>query len=138
MFGLTFEKLLVLCVVAALILGPRRLPDYARSLARFTRSARERWENSRETIEQDLGVSLQSASWERLDPRRYDPRRIIRDALREPTLAPDHTTPVAAEIAASDTAVEAEPTPNVAAPPEQPSPPTDEATDQPRPLASPA
>ena len=40
-FGLTIEKLLLIGLVAALIVGPERLPRYAESLAGFTRRARD-------------------------------------------------------------------------------------------------
>ena len=40
-FGITIEKLLLIGLVAALVIGPERLPRYAESLAGFTKRARE-------------------------------------------------------------------------------------------------
>jgi sec-independent protein translocase protein TatB len=77
MFGLTFEKLLVITVVAGFVLGPRRLPLYAAALAAFARDLRAYVDATRARAERDLGVPLH------VDPRRYDPRRIVRDALED-------------------------------------------------------
>ena len=37
MFGLTFEKILLIAVVAAFIIGPTKLPLYAAKLGQFVR-----------------------------------------------------------------------------------------------------
>ena len=84
MFGLTFEKLFVIVVVATFVVGPEQLPVYARKVADAVRALRAFVESSRLQAERDLGVPLARADWESLDPRQYDPRRIVRDALREP------------------------------------------------------
>ena len=39
-FGLTIEKLLMIGVIAAFVVGPERLPRYAEALANFTKRAR--------------------------------------------------------------------------------------------------
>lgn len=36
---------------------------------------------ARETIKEEAGVDLDAVDWKKLDPRQYDPRRIIREAL---------------------------------------------------------
>jgi sec-independent protein translocase protein TatB len=77
MFGLTFEKLLVIAIVAGLVIGPRRLPVYAAQLAAFVRDLRRFIESTRTRAEDELGLP---PDW-RADLRRYDPRRIVRDAL---------------------------------------------------------
>lgn len=79
MFGLTFEKLLVLALIAAVIVGPSRLPQYAHRLAELIRSVRSFLDAARERTEAETGVSLEE--WKQMDPRRYDPRRIVREAL---------------------------------------------------------
>ncbi|MGW9113670.1 hypothetical protein [Microbacterium sp. NPDC055683] len=85
MFGLTFEKLLVLALIAAVIVGPSRLPQYAHRLAELIRSVRSFLDAARERTEAETGVSLEE--WKQMDPRRYDPRRIVREALVAPTEA---------------------------------------------------
>ena len=81
MFGLTFEKLFVVAVLAALIIGPHRLPQMARRAGELLRGLRAFVESTRAQAESDLGVPLDRARWETVDLRQYDPRRIVRDAL---------------------------------------------------------
>src|SRR6187402_1203511 len=80
-FGLTIEKLLVIGVIAALIVGPERLPRYAESLARLTTRAREYLRTAKTRVKDEMGEDFEDVDWRTLDPRRYDPRRIIREAL---------------------------------------------------------
>ncbi len=79
MFGLTFEKLFLVAIIAGVVLGPQRLPDYAHQLARTVRALRDFVESTRGTAEHEMGIPTS------LDLRQYDPRRIVRDALNEPT-----------------------------------------------------
>ncbi|MEI3867814.1 twin-arginine translocase TatA/TatE family subunit [Microbacterium sp. CCNWLW134] len=81
MFGLTFEKLFVVAVLAALIIGPHRLPHLARRAGEIVRGLRAFVESTRTQAESDLGVPLDRARWETMDLRQYDPRRILREAL---------------------------------------------------------
>lgn len=80
-FGLTIEKLLLIGLVAALILGPERLPRYAESLAHFTKRAREWMTTAKTRVRDEMGDDFDDVDWRTLDPRQYDPRRIIREAL---------------------------------------------------------
>lgn len=94
MFGLTLEKLFLVAVIAGFVLGPARLPGYARHLARGVRSLRQFVDTTRAAAEQDLGMPLRRSEWESVNLRQYDPRRIVRDALKEPS--PVETTEGAA------------------------------------------
>ena len=80
-FGLTIETLLLIGLVAALILGPERLPRYAESLAGLTKRAREWVSTARTRVRDEMGEDFDDVDWRTLDPRQYDPRRIIREAL---------------------------------------------------------
>lgn len=80
-FGLTIEKLLLIGLVAALILGPERLPRYAESLAGLTRRARDWVSTAKTRMRDEMGDDFDDVDWRTLDPRQYDPRRIIREAL---------------------------------------------------------
>jgi sec-independent protein translocase protein TatB len=108
-FGLTIEKLLVIGVIAALLIGPERLPRYAESLARLTVRAREMMQGARSRVREEMGPEFDEVDWRKLDPRQYDPRRIIREALLD-------DAPVATVRAASAAGAAAA----AAAPPEQP------------------
>jgi sec-independent protein translocase protein TatB len=77
-FGITIEKLLLIGVIAALLVGPERLPRYAESLARLTRRVREYVRDTKTRVQEEIGDDV---DWRTLDPRQYDPRRIIREAL---------------------------------------------------------
>jgi sec-independent protein translocase protein TatB len=84
-FGLTIEKLLLIGVIAALIIGPERLPRYAESLARLTKRAREAMQGAKTRMRDEMGPEFDEVDWRKLDPRQYDPRRIIREALLDDT-----------------------------------------------------
>lgn len=80
MFGLSGEKLLILGLIAVFVLGPERLPTYAAGLARFIKTLRRMADGAKDQLSNELGEEL---DWKKLDPRQYDPRRIIREALVE-------------------------------------------------------
>lgn len=87
-FGLTFDKLLLIGVVAMLIIGPERLPKAAEKFAGFVRRAGEYLRDTRSKMRDEFGPEIDEVDWRKLDPRQYDPRRIIRDALfEEPSFA---------------------------------------------------
>jgi len=79
--GLTFEKLLVILVIAVIIVGPDRLPQVARSLGQWSKRLREFVGDAKSKLQDELGDEFKDADWRSLDPRQYDPRRIIREAL---------------------------------------------------------
>lgn len=80
MLGLTFEKLVVIALIAVVVIGPQRLPGYAERLAAFVRSVRDFAEAAKIRAEGELGVPLDGDQWS-AQLRQYDPRRIVRDAL---------------------------------------------------------
>lgn len=94
MFGLTFEKLLIIGVIAVFLLGPERLPHYAAQLGRLVRSLRDMASGAKDRMREEMGPDFDDVDWQKLDPRQYDPRRIIREALTdvdpfaEPAAAP--------------------------------------------------
>lgn len=50
-------------------------------------------DGAKDQLSNELGEGFEELDWKKLDPRQYDPRRIIREALTE-DIAP--TTPAAA------------------------------------------
>jgi len=107
-FGLTIEKLLLIGVVAALILGPERLPRYAESLAALTKRARAWVSTARTRVRDEMGEDFDDVDWRTLDPRQYDPRRIIREALLDDAPVAPRAAATAAATAVA-TAPEAPP-----------------------------
>ena len=79
MFGLSGEKLLILGIIAVFILGPDRLPQYAQQLAKFVKSLKRMADGAKNQLSNEIGEEL---DWKKLDPRQYDPRRIIHSAAR--------------------------------------------------------
>jgi sec-independent protein translocase protein TatB len=82
-FGLSAEKLLIIGVIAAFLIGPDRLPVYAQKLAQFVKSAKRMAEGAKTQLSDEMGEDFKDMDWKKLDPRQYDPRRIIREALQE-------------------------------------------------------
>jgi len=80
-FGLTFDKLLIILVIALFLIGPDRLPAYAAQLARLVKTLRGFADGARDRMREEMGPEFDEVDWRKLDPRQYDPRRIIREAL---------------------------------------------------------
>lgn len=79
MFGINGGEALVLLLVVALVVGPERLPQYTEQLANGARAAKRFLTETKERV----GDQAPDVDWAAIDPRRYDPRRIVRDALLE-------------------------------------------------------
>jgi sec-independent protein translocase protein TatB len=106
MFGLTIEKLVVIAVIAAFIIGPERLPLYAGRVAGFVRGLRDLADSAKLRVKEELGDEYDTVEWTKLDPRQYDPRRIVREALsdsapRETAGAPAFEPGEASRVSAS-------------------------------------
>lgn len=101
-FGLTIEKLMLIALIAALIVGPERLPRYAEGLARLISRGKEYVQGAKTRVRDEMGPEFDDVDWKKLDPRQYDPRRIIREALLDDTpVAPVKASAVGAMVAAS-------------------------------------
>lgn len=81
--GINFYEFFILVVLALVLLGPERLPQYAQNLARWVRKARSMAEDAKVRFKEETGADLDDVDWQKYDPRQYDPRRIIREALAE-------------------------------------------------------
>jgi sec-independent protein translocase protein TatB len=82
-FGINPAEFIVLVVVAAVVLGPERLPEYAQQLARLVRELRRMAQGASAQVRDELGPEFDDIDWRKLDPRQYDPRRIVREALSD-------------------------------------------------------
>lgn len=92
MFGINPGEFAVLLVIALIVVGPERLPKYAAQLGRMVREGRKMAMGLREQVRGELGPEFDDVDWKKLDPRQYDPRKIIRDALTD-TLEDDDEPP---------------------------------------------
>jgi sec-independent protein translocase protein TatB len=77
-------EFILLIVVAVVILGPERMPEYAAKLGRLVRQARAMAEGAKGTLREQMGPEFDDIDWRQYDPRQYDPRRIVREALLDP------------------------------------------------------
>jgi sec-independent protein translocase protein TatB len=100
-FGLTFEKLLIIGVIAVFLLGPERLPHYAAQLGRLVRSMRDMANGAKDRVKEEMGPDF-DVDWRKLDPRQYDPRRIIREALTDVDPFSEPAKPVVARAAVNE------------------------------------
>jgi len=82
-FGINGSEFIVLLIVAAVVLGPERLPQYAQQLARLVRELRRMAQGASQQMREELGPEFDEIDWSKLDPRQYDPRRIVREALSD-------------------------------------------------------
>jgi sec-independent protein translocase protein TatB len=80
-FDINGSEFLVLGAVALFVLGPDKLPGYAAQAARVLRQLRTMADGARDQMREQLGPEFDDVDWKALDPRQYDPRRIVRDAL---------------------------------------------------------
>lgn len=76
-------QFVILVVLALVLLGPERLPQYAQALARWTKRARHWADDAKVRFKDETGTDFDDVDWQKYDPRQYDPRRIIREALAE-------------------------------------------------------
>lgn len=80
---MTVDKLLIILVIALFVIGPQRLPLYAKKLGDLVRSFKHLLDGAKTRLQDEMGPEFEDVDWKQLDPRQYDPRRIIRDALIE-------------------------------------------------------
>ena len=83
MIGISGPEFLVIILVAVIVVGPQRLPEYARKLTQAVRRLRVFLDDAKEQIAEEVGPELADLNLSDLNPRNYDPRKIVRDALGE-------------------------------------------------------
>ena len=82
MFGINGTEMIILIVLALIVIGPSRMPEYAKKLGEFVKTFRRKSLDARRAVREDFGDEF-DLDWQKLDPRQYDPRRIVREALAE-------------------------------------------------------
>jgi sec-independent protein translocase protein TatB len=76
MFGIGPLELVVIGIVAVLVFGPDRLPEFARTAARLLRQVREMVNNAQNDLRNELGPEFAD-----LDVRDLNPRSFVRKHL---------------------------------------------------------
>ncbi|PZE25335.1 MULTISPECIES: Sec-independent protein translocase TatB [unclassified Curtobacterium] len=107
--SISFDKILVIGIIAVFLLGPQRLPMYAQKLAQFVKMLRGLADTAKTRMRDEMGPDFDDIEWQKLDPRQYDPRRIIRDALLADSVGetPQPITPPAVRATAPVETLEA-------------------------------
>lgn len=83
MGGINGSELLVLILVVLIVAGPEKLPEFAAQLGRLTREVKRVATGAKEKVRDEFGAEFDDVDFSMFDPRQYDPRRIVRDALLE-------------------------------------------------------
>lgn len=81
----------ILAVIVLIVVGPERLPEYTRQLGRIVREVRRIATGAQNRVKEELGPELDDLR--QFDPRQYDPRRIIREALDDDDARGQHPPP---------------------------------------------
>lgn len=79
--GINGSEALILLVIVLIVVGPERLPRYAAQLGKFVRGIKVMLGDAQERVREEMGAEGDQIPWDKLDPRQYDPRRIVRDAV---------------------------------------------------------
>jgi sec-independent protein translocase protein TatB len=76
-FGVGLPEFLVIFVVAVLVFGPDRLPDFARQAGRFLRQVRAFTQSARDDLRNELGPEFADLELTDLDPRKAVRKHIL-------------------------------------------------------------
>jgi len=77
-FGVGLPEMAVILVIALLVFGPDRLPEFARQAGRLVRQLKQFSQNARDDIRAELGPDF--ADFELTD---LDPRRAVRKYMQD-------------------------------------------------------
>jgi len=76
-FGVGLPEFLVIFVVAILVFGPDRLPEFARQAGRFVRQVRNFTQAARDDLRSELGPEFADLELSDLDPRNAVRKHIL-------------------------------------------------------------
>lgn len=82
MFGIGLPELAVIALVAVVVFGPDRLPEFARQAGRMVRQLRRLANSAQTQLREELGPEYADLKLTDLDPREAI-RRHIREAMEE-------------------------------------------------------
>lgn len=80
-FGINSLEFLFILVIAMLVIGPDKLPEYVAKARDGVKRAREMADGARGQLKEQMGPEFEDINWRQYDPRQYDPRKIVRQAL---------------------------------------------------------
>lgn len=106
MFGMNGGEFLIILVIALVLIGPERLPEYAQQFREWVVRGRDYVRKGQATVSSEFGDQV---DWSKLDPRQYDPRVIVRDAFADTPPAASRVTTRATGAAAASASATAVP-----------------------------
>ena len=77
MFGIGLPELMVIAIVAVVVFGPERLPEYARQAGRFVRQLRNLAQSAQTQLREELGPEYADLRLSDLDPRQAIRKHIL-------------------------------------------------------------
>ena len=77
MFGIGLPELVVIIVVAVVVFGPDRLPEFARQAGRLVRQLRDLAQSAQSQLREELGPEYADLKLADLDPRQAIRRHIL-------------------------------------------------------------
>jgi sec-independent protein translocase protein TatB len=85
MFDVGAPELLVLIVIAVILFGPEKLPEFARKAARVVRYLRNMAGNAQEQLSKELGPGFEDVDVRDLNPKTFIQKHLLDDV--EPVIA---------------------------------------------------
>ena len=83
-FGISGTELIILAIITFVVIGPERMPEYARQIREFVKTVRRMAFDAKDDFKEALGeTGLEDINWRQYAPRQYDPRVIVRQAFAE-------------------------------------------------------
>jgi len=76
-FGIGLPELLVIIVIAVVVFGPERLPEFARQAGRFVRALRNLTQTAQTQLREELGPEYADLRLADLDPRQAIRKHIL-------------------------------------------------------------
>ncbi|WP_433161220.1 sec-independent translocase [Kribbella sp. CA-247076] len=97
MFGIGPFELVVIAIVAVLVFGPDRLPEFARTAGRLLRQVRQMVTNAQTDLRNELGPEFADLDIQDLNPRNFVRKHLLEGTDEydddKPVSTPDFTDP---------------------------------------------